>query len=405
MTYSRQNVTILELDFENIEVGQQAGFTHELTQDDVNLFAALTGDFNPLHVDEGFAKKTQFNKPVVHGMLSASYISTLIGTLLPGSGALWTSQTLDFLLPAFVGDTLSVAAVVLQKSPATRMLVLETKVSNQFGQVLVSGISNVRALEIKVEETFQMNTQIPKTILVTGSSRGIGAAIATRLAELGHRVVINYSQQSLTADELVAAVTGRGFNALAVRANVASVPDLLELKRATEEKFGPIEDVVHCAAPTPVPMPLLDLTWEAFQAQVDVQLKGAFNCAKIFLPQMVERKEGSFLFIGSIFSDGVPPTQQSAYVATKAGLTAFARALAVEYGPKGVRSNVIAPGMTQTDMIAKISDKTKMLTKMNTPLRRLAEPSDIAGVAEFLIGPAGRHITGETIRVCGGISM
>lgn len=405
MTYSRQNVTVLELDFNKIEAGQQAGFTHTLTQDDVELFAVLTGDFNPLHVDAVFAKKTQFKKPVVHGMLSASYISTLIGTLLPGSGALWTSQTLDFLLPAFVGDTLSVAAVVLQKSLATRMLVLETKVTNQFGQVLVSGTSNVRVLEIKAEETYQMNTQIPKTILVTGSSRGIGAAIATRLAELGHRVVINYSQDSLAADELVAVLTERGFNALAVRANVASLPDLSELKRVAEEKFEPIEDVVHCAAPTPVPMPFLDLNWEEFQAQVDVQLRGAFNCAKIFLPQMVERKEGVFLFIGSIFSDGVPPTQQSAYVATKAGLTAFARALAVEYGPKGVRSNVIAPGMTQTDMIANISDKTKMLTKMNTPLRKLAEPSDIAGVAEFLIGPAGRHITGETIRVCGGISM
>jgi 3-oxoacyl-[acyl-carrier protein] reductase len=120
---------------------------------------------------------------------------------------------------------------------------------------------------------------------------------------------------------------------------------------------------------------------------------------------MVERNSGSFIFVGSIFAEGTPPVQQSAYITAKAALAAFARSLAVEYGPKGIRVNVIAPGMTQTDMLATIPDKTKMLAKMSTPLRRLAEPSDVAEVARFLVGRGGAHISGETIKVCGGIVM
>jgi len=91
--------------------------------------------------------------------------------------------------------------------------------------------------------------------------------------------------------------------------------------------------------------------------------------------------------------------------AHKAALAALARSLAVEYGPKGVRVNVVAPGMTQTDMLAHIPEKTKVLARMNTPLRRLGEPSDVADVVAFLVGPGSRHVSGETIRVCGGLVM
>ena len=163
--------------------------------------------------------------------------------------------------------------------------------------------------------------------------------------------------------------------------------------------------MVHCAAPLPVPTPFDDATWDGFARQLDTQVRGAFNCAKAALPGMTARGSGSFVFVGSIYADGVPPVQQSAYVVAKAALAAFARALAVEYGPKGIRVNVIAPGMTETDMISALPDKVKMLTKMQTPLRRLAHAQDVADAAEFLLSPRARHITGETLRVCGGIAM
>ncbi len=134
-------------------------------------------------------------------------------------------------------------------------------------------------------------------------------------------------------------------------------------------------------------------------------MKGAYNCAKLALPKMVENKFGSIVIIGSIFSDGMPPVQQTSYIMAKAALSSFAKTLAVEYGPKGVRVNIISPGMTQTEMIANLPEKIKLMTQMQTPLRKLAKPEDIANTASFLISSNSTHITGETIRVCGGLVM
>ncbi len=387
--------------FDQIQVGDEAELTHLLTKSDVQVFATLTGDFNPLHLDEAFARRTLFHKPVVYGMLSASFISTMIGMLLPGNGALWTGQTLEFLQPAFVGDTLRVVARVKHKSPATRALVLELVITNQYGQRLIVGRSTVKVLELKYEEK-PLETEATKTVLVTGGSRGIGAATVRRLASEGHALVVNYVRSADEAEKVVAEVTQGGRRAISVQANIAREDEVKALFTAAEKAFGPTQAVVHCAASASVLRPFDNLDWDAVQQQLDVQLKGAFNCAKAALPRMVEAKSGSLVFIGSIAADGVPPSQQTDYVVAKSALAALARCLAVEYGPKGIRVNVVAPGMTQTDMIAHLPEKAKLLTQMQTPLRRLAEPSDIADVVAFLLSPGARHITGETIRVCGG---
>jgi 3-oxoacyl-[acyl-carrier protein] reductase len=405
MTYTRQGVTVKTLDFSTIAVGDRAELSHRITQADVDAFAALTGDYNPLHVDQAYARRTLFGRPVVHGMLSASFISTMIGTALPGRGALWTSQTLEFLAPAFVGDTLTVIATVEQKSVAARMLTLRTVVSNQHGQELVRGKSQVRVLDVGEEEPAITKTQTSRVVLITGAGRGIGAAIAATLARAGHAVALNYRRSSEEAHALAAKLVAEDHRAVAVGADVASESEVEAMFAEVARRLGPVEDVIHCAAPLPVPAPFERLEWDAFQAQIDTQLRGAFNCAKAALPGMIERANGSLLFIGSVFADGVPPVQQSPYVVAKAALVSLARTLAVEYGPKGVRVNVIAPGMTQTDMISSLPDKVKMLTKMQTPLRRLGDPQDVADAAEFLVSARARHITGETIRVGGGITM
>ncbi len=404
MTYRRDQVKVLNLNFAEIKVGDKAELTHTLTTADVEAFAGLTGDYNPLHVDAEFSRKTLFRKPVVHGMVSASFISTIIGTQLPGTGALWTSQTLEFLLPAFVGDVLTVTGTVEQKSVSTRVLILKTTVRNQHGHELVTGTARVKVLEPQEQEQ-PVSSERPHVVVVTGASKGIGAAIAKRLATQGHKVAVNCNSSTAEAQALVSELTGKGFKAMVVQANVAVEAEVTRMMNAVTQELGPIDEVIHCAAPLPIPTPFAELTWDAFQNQLDVQLHGAFNCAKAVLPGMAERKSGSLVFIGSIFTDGVPPPQQAAYVSTKAALSSLARSLAVEYGPKGIRVNVVAPGMTQTDMISNLPEKVKMLTKMQTPLRRLAEADDVAKVVEFLISSAAQHMTGETMRVCGGIAM
>lgn len=391
--------------FEEIEVGNHYLLEHTITEADVNSFAKLTGDFNPVHLDHDFALRTPFGKPIVHGLLTASFISTMIGMLIPGPGALWLSQTIEFLNPAFVGDKITVKAVLKRKSPATRILILDIVIENQNGTQLVQGESTVRMLRLTDQaDEVSMNTN-KEVVLITGGSRGIGAATAVKLAIIGHPVVINFLHAEKEAAILVRQIESAGGRAVALQGDVSLEEDVDKVFSQAEQAFGVIRSVVHCAAPNPIPQSFDVQIWNTYQSHLDIQLRGAFNCAHRALPAMVEHESGSFIFLGSIFGQGIPPLQQSPYVVAKAALAAFARTLAVEYGPKGIRVNTVAPGMTQTEMIASIPDKTKLLAKMNTPLRRLAEPNDIAEVIAFLVSPAARHITGITLPVCGGLVM
>lgn len=392
------------ISFEEIQEGYEQSFQHLVTVDEVDSFARLTGDYNPVHIDPDYAKLTNFGKRVVHGMLTSSFISTIIGMRIPGPGSLWLSQTINFVNPTYIGDIIEIKAVVIRISKSTRTVTLSISITNQNGLKLVEGESVVRMLEVKKEKKVDMSS-IQKVVLITGGSRGIGAATATKLADEGYFVAVNYVNGKEDAESLVNEINKSEKRAIAIQGDISKWDDVEKMFTQIESEVGPVLSVVHCAAPTPIPQLFEDLSWEVFQSNIDIQLKGAFNCVKRAIPNMLENKHGVFVLLGSIFTDGTPPVQQSAYVTSKAALNSFAHSLAVEYGPKGIRFNSVNPGMTQTQMIANIPDKVKMLTKMNTPLRSLAEPADIANSIAFLLSPQASHITGETLRVCGGIFM
>jgi 3-oxoacyl-[acyl-carrier protein] reductase len=136
--------------YSEINVGDKEALRHTITKSDIEKFVQLTGDDNRLHVDEKFARTTHFKKPVVHGMLGASFISTIIGTKLPGDGALWFSQSLEFLLPVRVGDALTVTAEVLKKNDKEQIIELKTEIHNQNRQIVTKGIAKVKVIETEV---------------------------------------------------------------------------------------------------------------------------------------------------------------------------------------------------------------------------------------------------------------
>lgn len=392
------------ISFEEIYEGYEQSFKHLVTVDEVDSFAQLTGDYNPVHIDPEFAKLTNFGKRVVHGMLTSSFISTIIGMRIPGPGSLWLSQTINFVNPTYIGDVIEIKATVTKISISTRTITLAIVILNQNGLKLVEGDSVVRMLDVNKTKKRNMDSD-QKIVLITGGSRGIGASTALKLADEGYFVVINYVNGKEDAEKLVNEINADEIRSIAIQADVSNSSEVDTLFTQVESQIGPILYLVHCAAPIPIPQTFEELTWETFQSNIDVQLKGAFNCTKRAIPKMLERNNGSIVHLGSIFTDGTPPVQQSAYITAKAALNSLTHSLAVEYGPKGIRFNSVNPGMTKTQMISKIPDKVKMLTKMNTPLRNLAEPTDIANSIAFLLSPQAAHITGETLRVCGGIFM
>ena len=137
------NDKLSEYTFDEIELGTTKQFQITITESMVDDFAKLTGDFSPLHMDEDYASTTTFQKRVVHGMLLASFLSKIDGMYLPGKHALYFSQSLDFRHPCFLGDTITISSVVIDKSSSTKILKIESKITNQDGKILLSGIGRV----------------------------------------------------------------------------------------------------------------------------------------------------------------------------------------------------------------------------------------------------------------------
>ncbi len=389
---------------DSINIGDEAEIVHTISEADVDAFSRLTGDDNPLHMDEAFAASTSFRKRVVHGMLTASFISTIIGTRLPGRGAMWFEQTTQFLSPVRIGERIRVLARVRHKSIAQRVVVLETLVFGDDGRKVIEGEAKVKIIEQEKKAPKSAGPE-RRAVIISGAGRGIGAAIARQLAQAGHPVVINYLRDDEQANRVKREIEGQGGRAILFKADIADEVQVRRMAQFALDAFGGIAGIVNNACGSIAPRDLLELGWADVQTHLDVQLKGAFNLVKAVLPHLLEQKNGVIVNIASVYADAVPPVKIIPYVAAKSALVGFSKSLAAELGPQGIRVNTVSPGMTRSDFISDVPEKTKLATKMQTPLRRLAEVDDVAGTVRFLFSDAAAFISGQNIRVCGGSVM
>ena len=231
-----------------------------------------------------------------------------------------------------------------------------------------------------------------KKALVTGSSRGIGAAAARALAEDGWRVTINYLN-SRERGEALAAELGTE----AIRCDVSDSAQVREMF----ERVGGVDLLVNNAGIAWSGL-LTDMTDAEWERVVSVNLGGAFNCCRAAVPHMVRQKAGSIICVSSVL--GVyGGSCETAYSATKGALIAFVKALAKELGPSGVRVNGVAPGAVDTDMLSCFSAEEKAAMTEDIYLGRLGRPEDIAGAIRFLAGDAARYVTGQVLGVDGAM--
>jgi 3-oxoacyl-[acyl-carrier protein] reductase len=389
---------------DTINVGDEAEIVHTISEADVDAFSRLTGDDNPLHMDEAFAASTSFQKRVVHGMLTASFISTIIGTRLPGPGAMWFEQTTQFLSPVRIGERIRVRARVRHKSVAQRIVVLETVVFGDDGRKVIEGEAKVKIIQQETQAP-QPSSAARKAVIISGAGRGIGAAIARQLAGAGHPVLINYLRDDEQANRVKRQIESQGGAAMVYKADVADEAEVRRMTQLAIETYGGLSGVVNNACGAILPHEFLELAWADVQRHLEVQLRGAFNLAQAALPNLLEQKGGVIVNIASVYADAVPPVKIIPYVAAKSALVGLSKSLAAEFGPQGIRVNTVSPGMTRSDFISNVPEKTKLATKMQTPLRRLAEVEDVAGTVRFLFSDAASFISGQNIRVCGGAVM
>ena len=243
--------------------------------------------------------------------------------------------------------------------------------------------------------------------VITGSSRGIGQAIAERMAEHGAKVVISSRKQD-ACDSVANAINARhgAGTALAVAANISSKDALQNLVDRSLARFGRIDTLVCNAASNPYYGPMAGIADEQFRKILDNNIIANHWLITMAVPQMIERREGSIIIISSIGGlRGTPVI--GAYGISKAADMQLARNLAHEYGPHNVRVNCIAPGLIRTDFAKALWENPQALAarSASTPLRRIGEPDEIAGAAVYLAAPASRFMTGQSLVIDGGVTI
>ena len=238
-------------------------------------------------------------------------------------------------------------------------------------------------------------------ILVTGSSRGIGAAIALKLAEEGAKVAITYSSNPASAEKVLGSLPGNGHLMLSL--NIGDEASVAAAFEQIAAKWGQLDGLVNNAGITRDTL-ILRMKTEDFQAVVDTNLKGTFLCTRAAVKMMLKARKGSIVNITSVIGES-GNAGQSNYAASKAGIEGFTKSIAQEVGSRSIRLNCVAPGFIATDMTDALNEAQKTAILGKVPLGTLGDTNDVAAATAFLLSNEAKYITGHTLSVNGGLYM
>ena len=240
-----------------------------------------------------------------------------------------------------------------------------------------------------------------KVALITGASRGIGAAAAKRLAQWGASVVINYHRNRDRALEVLQEVEKEGGNGMIFQADVTQKKQVEDMARAVRERFSAVDVLVNNAYFPFEVNPLHEISWEGLEVATHHELAAFYNCTRIFIPSMIEKKKGKIIVVSSRLAQQ-PLPRMGAYAAAKAALEALADTMAIELGPQGITVNVVTPALTLTDASAIMPEEFKERVRKSRPLQKHLYPEDVAGAIAFLASDDADMLTGSHILITGG---
>lgn len=242
-----------------------------------------------------------------------------------------------------------------------------------------------------------------KIALVTGASRGIGRAIAIRLASDGAKVAINFAGNLAKAQEVKSIIEANGGEAMLVQCDVADFNAVEQMIKQITDKWKSIDILVNNAGITRDGL-LMRMKPDDFDAVINTNLKGVFNCTKLISKLMIKQRSGRIVNMSSIVGlEG--NAGQTNYAAAKAGIIGFTKSAARELAPRGITVNAIAPGFIDTDMTSAMTDEAKQATAARIPLGHIGRTEDIANAVAFLVSDQANYITGQVLAVDGGLAM
>lgn len=240
-----------------------------------------------------------------------------------------------------------------------------------------------------------------KTALVTGGSRGIGAATALELARTGYAVAVNYRENAEKAAEIVKSIASGGGRAMAVSADISNSAAVARMFEGIRAQFGGVDLLVNNAGVSYIGL-FQDMSDADISRLISVNLVGAMLCSREAVKDMLRQKSGVIINVASMWGE-VGASCEAVYSAAKAGLIGFTKALAKELGPSGIRVNCVSPGVIRTDMNSELTEDIIAELREDTPLLRIGTPEDVAQAIAFLASERASFITGQTLPVNGGI--
>lgn len=426
---------------EQWKVGDHREITHKFTKNDLDMFAGLTGDRNPIHMDERFASRSAAGGQVVHGMLAASFISTLVGMEIPGPGVLWNTFQVNWREMIRLGDTLRFSATISAINSALNILVLKIVGCdiNDTNKVFLDGIAKVMLISHKANQqslstpvcgaqeggaTSSQERQIVdgcikeigagddkaltshvlsgKVIIVTGATGVLGTAICQRLVRDGAKLLLWGRDQN----KLMAMRGSLGQAVIDVvccdLSDMTSVTQNASILSQSHDVFG----IVHAAAAPLNNLNVIDVrNIEELRNHLEVGVLSLQVLVTAFMGSGCKTPGGFIIAVLTQAIFDTPPTKMSAYVSAKMACWSLIRSLALELGPKGIRSNAVSPGLMETPYSKNISAVTKKIEEASNPLRRLCEPQDVAEAIAFLYNPLAGFMNGVNLPVTGGLRM
>lgn len=244
-------------------------------------------------------------------------------------------------------------------------------------------------------------SDIQKTALITGAARGIGRAVAIRLAKDGFHTVINYNGSVDAANDTVKECLKYNVKSIAIKADVANNDEVRDMVKEVQKEFGSIDCLVNNSGITKDNL-LLRMSEDDFDKVIAVNLKGSYNTIKHITPIMLKQRSGSIINIASVV--GITGNAgQANYAASKAGVIGLTKSVAKELSARGIRCNAVAPGYIQTEMTAVLSEEVLNNIMSMIPLNRPGKPEDVAALVSFLAGEESSYITGQVMNVDGGM--
>ena len=240
-----------------------------------------------------------------------------------------------------------------------------------------------------------------KVVLITGASRGIGETCAKIFSLHGSKVVVNFSKGEEDAKRVVSEITKSSGTAICVQADVSDSKQVNRMVESIIKKYQKIDILVNNAVGNFIAKEFMNLTWNEMQNDLDIIVKGSFNCCQGVIPLMIENGGGKIINISTVATD-IPPKHQTKYVVAKSGLVGLTRSLAVELSAKNIQVNMVVPNMVETDLISAIPKMGLKTVVQKSPMKRLATPVDVSRAVVFLASSMSSYTTGQKIMVTGG---